>query len=656
MLNAVLTIGVAMGAVGLLATAGRAETAGVVSNVLVVSDKVADVSSVDAWKKAFIKEGMSDREKALAVWKGVVSFQHQNAPPAECLHSDNAVVDPIKMFNVYGYSLCSVFASHVAAMAREVGLEARNQTIVRHCVAEIYYEGEWHMLDASLVNYFPKPDGKLASVDEIIAATGEFYKKFPELKGNAEGLEKFRKDGRWKTEGPPLLAACPFYKEDGLLVANWPWQCGWPETMREYDGTTQFIFEPGYSMGYRVNVQLRQGEKLTRNWSNKGLHVNMGWKRDSAPPPVMNLKVGEGGLAYAPEFGDLAPGRVGNGVHEYEIPLKDDAFVGGMLSVENLASKGAAVAAKDRLKIGTMTFRMPSSYVYLTGEMALGVTGTTPLVEVSISTNNGLDWNKIKTITNAGKHTIDLKPELFARYDYQVKLDVGGHDTALNRIYVRHDVQHSQRALPALAQGENTITFSSGNEGTVTVEGSTDPANKGKQNLYTEFHAKSEGMKEPKISVASKQGWVEFPIKTPADMKRLRIFSFYRAKAKGDFWKVEASFDAGGGGKTWRDVGRMEGPYKAMGKGFVVNDIPANTREARVRFTGIVGGEAALLFNVRIDADYDEPRGGAAPVQVTYVWDEAGTEKRETRKAKSGDTWKIICAQKPVMKSITVER
>jgi hypothetical protein len=581
------------------------------------------------------------------------------------LHSDNAVVDPIKMFNVYGYSLCSVFASHVAAMAREVGLTARNQTIVRHCVAEIFYEGGWHMLDASLVNYFPKADGKLASVDEIIAATGEFYKKFPELKGNAEGLEKFRKDGRWKTEGPELFARNPFYKEDGLLIANWPWQCGWPESMREYDGSVQFIFEPGYSMGYRVNVQLREGERLTRNWGNKGLHVNMGWKEDAKAPPVMDLKVGEGGLAYAPEFGDLSPGRVGNGVHEWEVPLASGAFRAGALVMENLVAKdeprGRATAARkvehalqanDPSKLGVLVFRMPSSYVYLNGELTLEVAGTRPLVEVLVSTNNGLDWKKLKTIVDAGKVVVDLKKEVFARYDYQVKLELGG-DAGLERVYVKHDVQHSQRALPALGQGENTISFSSGNEGTVTVEGSTDLKNQGKQNLYTEFHAKSEGMKEPKISVAGKEGWVEFPIKTPADMKRLRVFSFYRAKGEKDFWKVGCSFDSG---KTWKEVGKMEGPFKAMGKSFVVEDVPAGVREARVRFTGVVGSEAALLFNVRIDADYLEPKGGEAPVKVTYVWEEGGVEKRDVKVARKGESWKIRCAGKPVMKSVVVER
>src|SRR5438093_13657118 len=87
---------------------GPSEQVGVVCNVKVVSDKVPDVSSIDAWKKSFLKDGMSDREKALAAWRTVVMFQHQDAPPNEFLQSEIVVQDPIKLFNVYGYGFCSM--------------------------------------------------------------------------------------------------------------------------------------------------------------------------------------------------------------------------------------------------------------------------------------------------------------------------------------------------------------------------------------------------------------------------------------------------------------------------------------------------------------------------------------------------------------------
>ncbi len=141
---------------------------GVVSNIKVLSDKVPDVSSLEAWKKTFIKEGMTDKEKALAVFNTEVTFQQADAPPSEYLQREDAVLDPIKMFNVYGYTLCSVSAANVMCLARYVGLPARGFTINNHVVPEFFYDNAWHMFDADLIEYFPKADGTIASLQEIV--------------------------------------------------------------------------------------------------------------------------------------------------------------------------------------------------------------------------------------------------------------------------------------------------------------------------------------------------------------------------------------------------------------------------------------------------------------------------------------------------------
>ena len=606
----------------------------VVSNINITSDKTPDVSNLEAWRNHFIKPGMSDKEKALAVWKTVVAYQHQNQPPKEFLHSpgDN-VVDPIKMFNVYGYSYCSVHAAHVAALARAVGLKSQNRSIVRHNVAEVFFDGQWRLLDASLVNYFLKPDGSIASVDEIIAATGEFYHKHPHLKNNPTGLDQFRKDGKWKTEGPALLNSS-FYNAEGLSDADWPWQCGWMETMVEYNGNSKAIYEDGYSMGYRVNVQLRPGEKTTRNWHNKGLFGNMDiplnekGKGPGLPPTCLNLTPGEGSMRYLQnvEGGTLPPGRIGNGVHEYNVPanqLQPD-------------------------KNGEILFRMPSSYVYLGGELNIDSAGN---IQILFSENNGLDFRELQTLTAAGKTTIDLKPFIFRRYDYQLKFILTGPAT-IKALNIRQDIQHSQAPLPALAQGENTLTFSAGNEGTITVEPSTKAVNKDKQLIAADFHPTKENVDGPMLSVKGPTGWVEFPIATPAPMHRLRIFAFYCARGDGDSWTASVSFDAG---KTYRDLGKFDVPHRFMDKQITVSDIPANTTSALIRFTG-TQKTATLLYNLRLDADYNEPHGTFRPVKITYNWSENGVEKTHTHIAKSpSETWKITCPTKPLLKSYTVE-
>jgi len=58
-------------------------TPGIVSHITVLSDRVEDVSSLEAWKKSFIQDGMTDEQKAIAIWTTVVKFRQQASPPNE---------------------------------------------------------------------------------------------------------------------------------------------------------------------------------------------------------------------------------------------------------------------------------------------------------------------------------------------------------------------------------------------------------------------------------------------------------------------------------------------------------------------------------------------------------------------------------------------
>src|SRR5438046_4672782 len=89
---------------------------GVVSHLNVVSDKSQDISSLEAWKKTYITDSMSDQEKAIAIFNTVVRYRHQANPPKEYLTSEEAgghVHGPLKSFHVYGYGQCCCAASEV---------------------------------------------------------------------------------------------------------------------------------------------------------------------------------------------------------------------------------------------------------------------------------------------------------------------------------------------------------------------------------------------------------------------------------------------------------------------------------------------------------------------------------------------------------------
>jgi hypothetical protein len=252
---------------------------------------------------------------------------------------------------------------------------------------------------------------------------------------------------------------------------------------------------------------------------------------------------------------------------------------------------------------------------------------------------------------------VDLKPYVYRRYDYRLKFVLKGKGTGLNAVKVTHDIQHSQRPLPILDQGDNRITFSEGpQEGTITVEGNlnpADPAGKGKNLSYADFHPRQSGVAEPFLRVTGATGEFAYPIETPGDITRLRIGAHYRARDVKDGWTIEASFD---GGKSYLPVGTLDGPTPGSSRYLVLDKVPTGSRSVRVRFAGRQRNTTVML-GLRIDADYAEPHGGPAPVKVTYAWQENGQDKQDVHSSgATEETYSIHCADKPVMNSITVER
>jgi hypothetical protein len=634
---------------------------GVVSHVKVLSDKVRDVSSMEAWRRSFLRDGMSDAEKAEAVWRSVVMFRYQDAPPIEFLH-EGCVHDPIKTFNVYGYGMCCCASSNIEALARYAGLQARGWAINGHSVPEVYYGGGWHLYDASLVNYFPLPDGTVASLAEIVTAVKGWLEKHPECRGNDAKLHQFQQAGGWLgwKQGPPLLTACPFFDWGGW----WPAKThGWCSTMQEYSGAhgTPFPYEYGYSQGYEVNIELRPGERLTRNWFNKGLHVN-GILKDGDAPGCLNGKVGDESMAYLAGYGDITAGRVGSGTLEYDVPLAEGTFRGGSLKVENLSARsedgrGPAVHVRAADRPGLLEFRMLNSYVYLGGTLtADAVVGEGGKIELAFSDNNGLDWKPVALIEQSGRQEIDLGKLVLRHYDYRLKFVFRGGGTGLDSLRIVHAIQCSQRALPTLARGQNTISFLAGpQEGTITIEVRSDAGGdpgKAKNVTLANFHPVLKGIAPQYLQVAGTPAEATFAIATPGDMTRLRLGGHFRARDKADQWDVQVSLD---GGKTFRGVDHYAGPTQGKCQFTTLADIPAGTRQALLRWSGRQRN-TTCLFSLRIDADYKQPGGGFRPVKVTYLWEEEGTPHRDVHIARSpAETYHVVCQSKPTMKSIVLE-
>jgi hypothetical protein len=626
---------------------------GVVSHIKVVSDKVEDVTTLADWKKAYIKDGMSDHDKAIAIWKSVVKYRHQTNPPQEGVQNGGCAHDPMKTIHVYGYGQCCCASSNIEGLGRYIGMGARGRIINSHSVPEVQYDGEWHLLDASVMNYFTRPDGKIASVDDIRKAVRGWWEAHPEsaaMRGKDSELHKYAMNDGWK-RGPELLLTATTFDINGINPAGWH---GWPSNMQEYDWSDEkcAVFEYGPSMGYELNIQLRPGEKLTRNWSNKLLIVpGDGSKKESIYHGDRKP------LGLQTKFGDIAPGRVGNGTLAYVVPVAGGAYRSGALSADNLSPSGALRVA-DAANPGVLIIRNPCSYLYHTGTIeGTAVIGNGGKIAVSLSDDNGHSWKPVgEPIAQSGAMKLDLSAMVYRRYDYRVKFEFSGAGTGLDALSFTHDIQHAQTPLPALLEGKNTITFQAGAaEGTITYEGNMNPAEAEKRKVVNAmaYEPKLTGVTPALLRVGETgSGEAVWTADAPGEITRVRYNAHWRARDAKDGFELQLSFDDG---KTFKKVDDFGKANPAETKYATYGDVPAGTK--RVLLKQIFRQRnTTCVFDQRIDVDFKEPAGGFRPVKVTYQWEEGGQAKENVHVcAKPDETFEVTCGPKPLMKSIVLE-
>ena len=79
-----------------------------------------------------IKPGMTDAEKARALWWQDVRYRFH-------LEGDNnELLDPVKVFNIYGYNTCGNDSISLAGQWRHAGLRVAPARLVGHCVSQVF--------------------------------------------------------------------------------------------------------------------------------------------------------------------------------------------------------------------------------------------------------------------------------------------------------------------------------------------------------------------------------------------------------------------------------------------------------------------------------------------------------------------------------------
>ena len=132
-----------------------------VNDVKVTTDRSIDCSSIRSIARDLYRNCKGDQEKAIATWYFVRRM---------CFHWPHIPAwDSIDLINSYGFALCGYQSTMFCQICNAGGLKARTMHPPRHVIAEVFYDGAWHMFDCQVGWYALNRRGSVASCAEMKA-------------------------------------------------------------------------------------------------------------------------------------------------------------------------------------------------------------------------------------------------------------------------------------------------------------------------------------------------------------------------------------------------------------------------------------------------------------------------------------------------------
>ena len=122
-----------------------------------------DFRSLDRIVARAVEPGMTDSEKARALWWQEVQHRFH-------FEGDNdELLDPVKVFNVYGYNTCGNDSICLAGLWRKAGLKVAPARLVGHCVTQVFYDGAWHLMDGDMHSiYLLRDNETIAGEQDLV--------------------------------------------------------------------------------------------------------------------------------------------------------------------------------------------------------------------------------------------------------------------------------------------------------------------------------------------------------------------------------------------------------------------------------------------------------------------------------------------------------
>lgn len=368
-----------------------------------------DFRSVKEIVAGALRPDMSDREKAIALWRAQTTHRFHAGS------GDNEVNDPVKVFNVYGYTTCGNDSICLAGLWRAAGFPVRPARCVGHCIAQVQFDGRWNLLDGDMGPFYLLRDNATIASEVDVVRDHDLVKRT-----HTHGIND--PDSRAAAEG---FAALFVSESEG-------------KGSRDSVRTTT------------MNMVLRPNEALVWRWGHL-VPVKYHGRTD--------IKVFGPRSDGSKVWGAHAADRICNGRWEYRPDFTKELWRKGAERAEFVKVENGELVAENN-KTGTIVWKMSSPYPFVGGKLDVEGTGA----KFSISWD-GKEWIDLDDGLEALFH---FPHKGNARYEYRLKCELPT-GARLKRLGILHDLQMAPLALPGMAVGENQFTYSDQSAGTRKV-------------------------------------------------------------------------------------------------------------------------------------------------------------------------------------------
>jgi hypothetical protein len=267
-----------------------------------------DFRSLEKIVARAVVPGMTDGEKARALWWQEVQHRFH-------LEGDNdELLDPVKVFNVYGHNTCGNDSICLAGLWRKAGFKVAPARLVGHCVTQVTYDGAWHLMDGDMQSIYLLRDNETVAGEQDLVRDHDLIRRT-----HTQGI--LQPDRRAGDE--------------------------WESSIYVFEGR---VSGDRNSAANAMNMTLRPGEAIEWRWG----HLSPIKYHGPRPPRF--------------------PDRICNGLWEYQPDFNQPSWRAGATRIESVRQKDGALMAEEG-KTGTIVWTMSSPYVFVGGRLEVEGTG-----------------------------------------------------------------------------------------------------------------------------------------------------------------------------------------------------------------------------------------------------------------------------------------